>query len=507
MLSKSRLIHHHQCPKRLWLHQFRPDLEKFDSSAMALMENGNRVGEVARAMHPGGVLIDDEDLSQALEATAAALKGRKKPLFEATFAYKGVLVRADLLLPVRGGYSLVEVKSSTKPKPYHLEDVAIQAWVIRHCEIDLRMVEIAHVNPGFVYKGHPHQKSLPQGGERLDCPCQGQYAGLLTRVDVTEEVEDLAREVPKWVRAARRTLKGEMPAISPGEQCHTPFPCPFKDYCSPKAKGYPVELLKDDTLAAELKAAGYSDLRKVPRALITKDRHLRVWEATKRGKAWLDPKAREILEALPYPRYYLDFETIQHPVPIWLGTTPVTQVPFQWSCHIENRHGGLRHEHFLGSGLEDPRRAFAESLIQTVRKRGPIFVYYQPFESARIQELSVLFPDLEATLKSIQARLVDLLPIARKHYFHRDLGGSWSLKAVIPTIAPELAYKDLEITNGNLAAASFDTLINAMRPPEGRRRLRRNRGLITSLRSSLLAYCERDTLALVKLAHHFQSRP
>jgi hypothetical protein len=496
MLSKSRLLHHRQCPKRLWLNQNRPELKQDDLVAEARMANGNRLGEMARELHPGGVLIDGGNLSRAIEDTTQALKGRKRPIYEATFAHKEVLVRADLLLPVRGGYRLVEVKSSGELKPYHVEDAAIQAWVIRNAGLEIKRVEIAHVNTGFVYTGRTDQRTFAGGEHDLDCPGVGEYGGLLAHVDVSMQVEDLASLVPKWVSAARKTLKGEEPEIEPGEQCTKPFACPFQAYCIPEVTGYPVEVLKDKLLVAELRSAGYSDLRKVPKSRLSKTKHLRLWQATKTGRAVLEPTAAETLAGLPYPRYYLDFETIQFTVPIWTGTRAYQQLPFQWSCHIEDKSGGLRHAEYLAKDVGDPRREFAETLIRTLRTRGPVFVYNQAFEATRLLELTTVFLDLAPALEAIIKRMVDLLPIARDNYYHRDMRGSWSIKAVLPTIAPELDYGDLTVANGGMASLAFAKIIDEATSASERQTLRQN----------LLAYCQRDTLAMVRLAHHFQGR-
>lgn len=113
-LSKSRLLAHRQCPKRLWLQIHQPELlPATDIATQARFNTGNQVGEIARSLYPDGVLIDTDNLQQALRDTAEVLATSPTlPIFEATFDYDGVLVRADLLLPEIGGYRLVEVKSS-----------------------------------------------------------------------------------------------------------------------------------------------------------------------------------------------------------------------------------------------------------------------------------------------------------------------------------------------------------------------------------------------------------
>ncbi len=96
-LSKSRLIAFRQCPKRLWLEIHRPDLRVEDESARGRFAAGHRVGELAQAQYPDGIMIaPDNNLTQALSETRKLLDLQpRKVLFEATFQAEGLLVRAD----------------------------------------------------------------------------------------------------------------------------------------------------------------------------------------------------------------------------------------------------------------------------------------------------------------------------------------------------------------------------------------------------------------------------
>jgi hypothetical protein len=60
-----------------------------------------------------------------------------------------------------------------------------------------------------------------------------------------------------------------------------------------------------------------------------------------------------------------------------------------------------------------------------------------------VEELAEAFPDLALDLRAVIDRIVDLLPIVRDHYYHPEMRGSWSIKAVLPTIAPELSMTNL----------------------------------------------------------------
>lgn len=479
-LSKSRILLHQQCPKRLWLKVHRPELEEIDDSNQARFATGTYVGELAQQLYPEGALIDGDDLAQALIDTQVILAGEKRPIFEATFQTDGLLIRADLLLPENDGYRIVEVKSSTSVKDYYLADAAIQGWVAQQANLPIKSIEIAHIDNAFVYAGDDN------------------YQNLFKHVDISEQIAGMKSEVPQWMDAARETLGGDEPNISAGNQCNSPLTCSFLSYCSPQAEnvgGYVPEILPyKGTLAQTLREEGYIDLRDVPEVRLTNPNHQRVWRVSKSGLAELNPLAGQLIAALPYPRYYIDFETINPAVPVWANTRPYMQVPFQWSCHIETAKDEITHCAFLADGQSDPRRPFAESLITAVGTHGPIFVYNAPFERSRMQELSAIYVDLAPALIAAILRIVDLLPMAREYYYHPDMRGSWSIKAVLPTIAPDLAYDNLEVANGGMAQDAFAEIMHAETSAE--------RGL--QLRDALLLYCERDTLAMVRIAHYFE---
>jgi hypothetical protein len=116
-------------------------------------------------------------------------------------------------------------------------------------------------------------------------------------------------------------------------------------------------------------------------------------------------------------------------------------------------------------------------------------VYNGGFEGARLKELASIFPDLSKELFAIVERFFDLLPFAREFYYHPDMKGSWSIKDVLPTIAPELDYPNLQISNGSMTQDAY------------KRALDQNISIKekNDLRTAMLKYCEQDTFAMVRL--------
>jgi hypothetical protein len=480
-LSKSRILAGIQCPKQLYLKTYHPELAEETANLQAVFETGNRVGELARASYPHGTLIGhDSDLNAALEETAALLAAPGNGvLFEATVQHDGVLVRTDVLEKGAAGVRVVEVKSSASVKDHHVYDCAIQTWVLEKAGIPVECIALAHIDNTFVYAGDRN------------------YQELLKHVDMTGEVRPLQEQVDTWVNEFKEILAGPPPDIKIGPHCRKPYDCVFLTYCRGKQSAYPVSTLPNGgKVVQELSSEGIEDIRDIPEGRLTNATQERVRRITVAGEAELGDGALECLRDLPYPRYYLDFETIGPAIPIWAGTRPYQSLPFQWSCHIEQENGELDHAEFLDRSGEPPMRLLAESLLATLGESGPIFTY-TGFEKGVISSLADMFPDLAASLEAVIERLVDLHKITKEHYYHPEMKGSWSLKAVLPTVAPDLRYDVLdEVQEGNAAGLAYLELID----PET------DKGRRDQLIDALLEYCNLDTFALIRLARFLQQK-
>jgi hypothetical protein len=184
------------------------------------------------------------------------------------------------------------------------------------------------------------------------------------------------------------------------------------------------------------------------------------------------------------------FETVSFAVPIWKDTRPYQQIPFQFSLHRLDQTGTQGHTAFLDLTDADPSAALAQSLIDQCGNEGPVFVYNASFETTRIRELAGRFPELATALNSIIERVADLLPIARNQYYHPSQHGSWSIKAVLPALCPELSYAQLDgVHDGNMAVEAFKEAIHPVTTPQR----------IQEIDHQLLEYCKLDTFAMVRL--------
>ncbi len=179
------------------------------------------------------------------------------------------------------------------------------------------------------------------------------------------------------------------------------------------------------------------------------------------------------------------------PSPSGKGRDPINNYPSSPACTAclapENWN---RNPSFIDLSGKDPSKAFVEALVSACGDRGPVFVYNASFETARIKGLAKRFSKLKRFLLAINERVVDLLKIVEQHYYHPSQQGSWSIKKVLPAIAPDLSYEALEgVQDGRMAMNAF---LEAISPDTAQ-------GRKTQIEQQLLEYCSLDTYAMVRL--------
>jgi hypothetical protein len=207
------------------------------------------------------------------------------------------------------------------------------------------------------------------------------------------------------------------------------------------------------------------------------------------GEPWFSAELKRELLGLKYPLFFMDFETVNPAIPRFVGMRPYDQIPFQWSVHVLRRPGAEpEHYEFLATDATDPRSEFIASLCAVLGKSGSILVY-SAFESQRLSELAAWLPEFAGRIKRIQWRFWDLLPVIRNHVYHPQFTGSYSLKAVLPALVPEMSYAGMQVADGTDAGLAWEALIRGgldQTEHEGTRK-------------ALLEYCGQDTRAMVRL--------
>jgi hypothetical protein len=474
-LSKSRFTSGIQCHKKLWWELHEPDAPELNDDDIAgefLMQQGIEVGALARTYAPG-VFIDfpRDQYMEKVKATEEALAAGATRIYEASFFTEGVFAAVDILERHGHQFTVVEVKSSTKVKPEHLPDVAIQTWVARKAGLNVSRAEIMHLNSECIFPD---------------------LSNLFAREDVTPLVEVYQLDIPAKLAGMVAMLAEPAPPNVPiGAHCTIPRECPFIDRCWKDVPEHHITTLHGiGKKAWGLIADGHATVLDLPPTFKLNEVRTRQLRAVRHDEIVVEPALGAALAALPRPLAYLDFETIGPAVPVWDGCNPWHGVAVQFSCHTEDGAGKITHHEWLADGPADPRPAIAQALVDACRGAKAVLTY-TGFEHTQIKKLAAAVPSLAAELLDLDARLVDLAKIVREHVYHPAFGGSFSLKEVLPALVPELSYDALAVNDGNVASALLNRLLLRNDPADAAER--------AALRANLLAYCKMDTWAMVKL--------
>lgn len=476
-LTKSRYIKSLDCSTLLWKSVFEP-LPYDAPEAGSIEAIGTDIGVFAHQLFPGGTLIDEEPWQhqEAVERTQELLRDKSVPaIYEAAFEYENIRVRVDVLerLP-RNRWGLREVKSSTKVKDHYYDDVALQLFVLKGIGLNVSSAELIHVNNQYIRQG------------KIDWSAYFHREELIHDLPCLDEVEGLALEAQRILR------KTKCPDPVIGTSCKS---CDYWDSCCAHLPTDWVGFLPDiskGTKFDELCKLGIESVTDIPETFALTANQDKVRQVVLTGKPYVSPDLPKALKQFSRSAYYLDFETTMPAIPLYDGTKPYEILQFQWSLHHVNRSGKVKHWEFLADDQAgvDPSRAFAESLIDALSDNEQKIIVYSSYEKTQLTALCKKYPDLAEDLKTIIARLEDLLFVTRGYTYFPGYCYSYSIKTVGPTLAPQVSYKDLDlISEGQGAATAFQMLAAGEFDGDERQ----------NIRNALLAYCKLDTLAMVEV--------
>lgn len=481
LLSKSRYQAGRQCRRLLWLRCHTPEtLGATDAATQFVFDQGHRVGAMAQRCYPDGQTIAWEArFADVLRSSREALADRR-PIFEAGFMHGRAYTRADILEPVgKRRWDLIEVKSTTRVKDEHIEDLAFQRHVYQGSGLSIRRSLLMHLDGSYRRQGEIDSDAL------------------FTRVDLTREVKRLQPRIEKRIAKLNATLaRRTAPQVAIGSHCTSPYACPFFEDCHAFLPEHDVlSLLGGGRKAQRLLSEGVLALRDIQKSDLTPRQALQV-RAVKRGKARIDkPALRAFLETLRYPLHLLDFETVSTAIPLYDDTRPWRSVPFQYALQIIEEPGARpRSRSFLAQGKGDPRPRFLATLKRHLGRRGSIVAYNANFERQRLEECAERFPEHARWIRRVKRRLVDLYaPFRALSYYHPEQDGSVSLKAVLPALTGQ-GYDDLDVADGQHAGRAFLQLVEGEVQGDER----------AALRKQLKAYCQRDTEGMLWIIERLQ---
>ena len=476
-LSKSLFIRGRQCHKSLWMHKKRPELrDEISDAQQAIFQSGTDVGILAQQLFPGGIEVPYDGLThqQQVEQTRAVLDKGTGTIYEATFLYNGIFVKADILHCGPHGWEIYEVKGSTELKAVYIFDAAIQYHALIGAGLDICKVSIVHINNGYTRYGD------------LD------ISQLFSIKDVTGRVQELQPFVIEEIASQREMLAGDVPAIDIGKQCDDPYSCDFKGHCWQHIPEDSVFNLRDRGVDKfSLYRQEIIRQTDIPLGILNSRQRFQV-ESTINQRNHLDKMMlNKFLDSLWYPLCFLDFETVNPAIPPFDGLRPYEKIPFQYSLHIQySADSELRHFEYLAEPGIDPRRELLDTLIERIPENVCIIAWNQSFEIGVMRDLAELFPGQRERIERMIKNFRDLMqPFKSRDIYLWEAKGSYSIKPILPLLAPELSYKNLEgVANGGDAMDAHFRMNNADSAEE-----------LSMIRMQLLEYCKLDTLAMVKI--------
>jgi len=506
-LSKSRYCKGIQCPKILWLEEHKS--EERDDSVMdqRVLDTGNKVGDLAMGYFGDFTEVPyNDNKSIMIEETKQLLNENTGIICEASFSYDGNFSSVDILRRLENSkkeksYEIIEVKSSTEVKPIYYDDTAFQYHVLTSCGLYIKKVSVMFINSNYV-----------RGEGNLD------IQSIFSIQDCTKEVLALQKEVILNIEKFKEiVINKKEPEIKIGVQCREPYNCVYKNYCWRHIPQDSIFTISGRALRFNKKLELYEKGIVTIEQLLenAKNQQIEINDSTRlqaetffhnKPPAINKKEIQKFLNTLKWPLYFLDFETLQEAIPQYKGMRPYMQMTFQYSLHIQKALGAcLEHKEFLAKENTDPRLKLAEQLCADVPKNVCVVAYNMSFEKSRIKELADYstndLPKISSHLMSIHDNIIDLmLPFQSFAYYSNELGGSYSIKKVLPALCPndsELDYKALNLVqNGGDAQAVYAQLCNNHNELSANEKVQ--------IKTALLAYCRLDTLAMVKILEKLQ---
>ena len=280
------------------------------------------------------------------------------------------------------------------------------------------------------------------------------------------------------------------------------------------------------------------------------------------------PELRNEMNSWSFPLHFIDFETSMVALPFTEGRKPYEQVAFQFSAHTLHKDGRMEHHEWIdpNKGIF-PNYEFVRQLKAVLEKDDGTIFKYSPHENTVLNQIKVQmldddelkYGDLIEWIETITEwddggvkdsgyrNMVDLLQMVRKYYYHPDMGGSNSIKKVLPAIMtgsavkskyskpldfgtnlkgrvlwelnpetgkPENPYHLLPSQYGDLDLTQDELILEDAEIQEGGAAMMAyakmqftdmTDGEREALRGALLQYCELDTLAMVMIYEHWNS--
>lgn len=477
LISKSKIKQNNQCEKLLWLEINRPELKLNTDSSLKSFSIGKKIEKIAKNNFSGKEVTSIKNIDKLTE-TNLLLKNNET-IFEAAFSSDNLFVQVDILTKIDNElYDIIEIKSGTKITPDYLDDITIQYFVIKNSNtVKINKYYIWHIN-----KESSNEKDL------------------FIKVDVTDTINQRIDDFKNWTNQAKKTFF-EKKEISKeiGTHCNNPYECPFKQYCWKNELNNPLSVLNLPFFSKKWKAYN-SGIKRVNDPSFQKnyqefiDKNPHIYKSLIENQLVRDePNILKDISKLDFPIFFLDFESLMTPTPIFKGQKPYEQKVFQYSIHRLDKNLEIKHLDFLKNDLELNNKV-SDSLLIDLEKKGSIVVFNKTFEISRIKDFIKIDQNNSDNFQEIINRIFDFAELMEKTSYHPNFLGSFSLKTVSKVLFENKmdGYSKLNIKNGSEVSDIYSLFLET-----------NDLNLKQKLEKDLRDYNKLDTLNLVVLYFWF----
>lgn len=491
LITKTLYLLYLECPKNAWLKLHKPELANlFELSDFekSLLDKGNFVECFARKKFPDGILIKGElGIHSSLDLTQKYILDKKPVIFQATFIFDKFLIRSDILEydKTYDQYNIYEIKgkNSLDENKYeidHIEDVTFQSFIIQNLGINLGKLFIIHLNKDYKKKDDININEL------------------FIQENITERVERRLKTTKLKIEGIKKSLFQENEdllfcgCIYKGRSAHCSTFKYSHNYVPPYSVHDITRIGNSKKKLANLIDKKIFKIEDIPKGFKLSsiqqkqiDSHL-----LKKSFVLFDLIESE-LNKLQYPLYFLDYESYAPAIPIFNDFRPYQQIPFQFSLHvIKDRDSEPIHFEYLHEINLDPSLIIIQKLLEFIGNKGNIIVWHKSFEERINNELIERHPEYKEEINNINYRIYDLENIFKKQmYVHPEFKGKTSIKSILPVLAPELSYKNLNIQEGGEASSKWYEMVYGNLASEEKNKISQD----------LRRYCALDTFGMYKI--------
>jgi hypothetical protein len=477
-LTKSKLLHLNRC-KNLFFQNLNTKSEgKTKISDINFGLENEKIKNLAKSNFENFTAIPKfPDIQESAEETKRAMEARAT-IFHPVYIYDYFIGSPEVLIPNPSGtYTALDIAPSVNLKRDFELGIAYHKFIAEKIGLPITDWKVLKINPNYLFRGELDLKEFFQTvnlGSKLDKFTE-QIQGLINFASRVRSGEANQDQIP------------ENPFVS---ECKNYKSCLYPETCFQIPEDSDIFTLRESAKQAQdyYKKNIYY-LRDIPESEELTEKQIIQIQVAKNHLDHINKKGiQSFLKRISYPVYYLDFETINPQIPIYLYSKPYQYIPFLYSLHVwKSPEDTVENFYYIQTDSRDPRKNILDKLASEIVEPGTILCFNDFFERRCIQESILVYPEYRDWYEGIKHQFLDIaIPFKSLDFYSDDQKGSASLKDVLPALTGA-SHSHLDIQNGYSANMEYLKFVRNFSGPENQNQ---------ELFAQLVEYCQMDSYAL-----------